>query len=86
MFTSSGADRLLKGHKITTVESVGSSLQCMRDCRNAVNGHCKSFNYGKLTRECQLNNGTAQQERDDMMVKVGYNHYDIAITDMIILP
>lgn len=86
MFTSSGADRLLNGHKIAIVGSVGNSLQCMQDCTNAADRHCKSFNYRKLTRECQLNNGTAPQERSGMEMKVGYNQYDIAKTEMIIFP
>lgn len=86
MFTSSGADRLLNGHKIAIVGSVGNSLQCMQDCTNAADRHCKSFNYRKLTRECQLNNGTAPHERSGMEMKVGYNQYDIAKTEMIIFP
>lgn len=86
MFTSSKADRVLTGHVIASEGSVGSSLQCMKYCANSANGQCKSFNHKKMTGECQLNNETGQQESNAMKTNVGYNHYYIAKSDMIVLP
>ena len=77
MYTSSKANHCLTGHVISSEKSVENSLQCMKYCANLANGQCTSFNHNEVTGECQLNNGTALGEMDDMKLREGYNHYYI---------
>ena len=86
MYTSSKTNHTLTGHVILSEKSVASSLQCMQYCANMANGQCKSFNYKKVTGECQLNNETGRGEIDDMKLTEGYNHYYITKTDPIMPP
>lgn len=77
ILTSHKADWLLTGHVMASERSVDNSLQCMQHCANSANGHCRSFNYNRVTGECQLNNATghAQKSADRLKTKIGYSHY-----------
>ena len=86
MYTSSITNHTLTGHVISSEKSIGSSLQCMKYCANIANGQCKSFNHNEVTGEFQLNNGTGQDEIEDMKITDGYNHYYLTKTDAIMSP
>ena len=74
-------DRQLVGHQMESVVDVSSVKRCGMLC--AVSWDCMSFNYGVMSRECQLNDAN-EVEFDCHLVTSGqYSYYRMISRDKV---
>jgi hypothetical protein len=75
MMTSSTRHHALSGKTFHTEEYFEESYECLMVCQ--LDKRCKSFNFSKKLKLCELNSGTKKESPGNFVSNMDFDYYHI---------